>query len=606
MKSFIRILPYLIPYWSKAVWNILLNLAGALFSVFSLAMVVPFLQVLFRPSVIPVPPPPFQLDKDVLISHFYYFIDSISFTQGKSAALMFICLFVLGMFLLKNIFQYLALYVLAPIRTGVVKDLRNDIYRRILILPLAYYSEEKRGDIIARMTSDIQEVEWSVMKSFELFFREPLTILLFMVSLFTLSWSLTLFVLILLPLSGLLIGRISKSLRRKSAKSQQKMGILMSVLEESLGGLRIIKAFNAIDRAGDTYAALNEDYTRQMVRISRRTDLASPLSEFLGIIILVIILIYGGNQVLSGHIGLSAEGFIAFIALFSQLINPVKNLTMAWYQVQKGVASLDRIHHVIDAEEVITEKPDALPITALKHSIEFRDVSFRYEEEWVLKHINLCIRKGESIALVGASGSGKSTLADLIPRFHDCTEGEILIDGINIKEYRIDHVRALMGIVTQEAILFNDSILNNIAFGHEKATLPEVEAAAKAANAHEFITAMENGYYSRIGDRGSRLSGGQRQRISIARALLNQPEVLLFDEATSALDNESEKLVNEAVEHVLKKHTSVLIAHRFSSIRHVDRIIVLDQGKIVEEGTHSELLVRNGVYKKLHDLQSLA
>ncbi len=582
-----------------------MNLAGAFFSVFSLAMVVPFLQVLFRPAIIPVPPPPFRLDKDVVISHFYYFVDYLSFTQGKSMALFFICLFVLGMFLLKNIFQYLALYVLAPIRTGVVKDLRNDIYKRILILPLAYYSEEKRGDIIARMTSDIQEVEWSVMKSFELFFREPITILLFLVSLFTLSWSLTLFVLVLLPISGLLIGLISRSLRKRSVKTQQKMGVLMSVIEESLSGLRIIKSFNAIDQAGDKFAAINEDYTRQMVKISRRTDLASPLSEFLGIIILVIILIYGGSQVLSGRIGLSAEGFIAFIAIFSQLINPVKNLTMAWYQVQKGVASLDRIHQVIDAEEIIIEKNNALTIKQLDNSIELRDVSFRYEDEWVLKNINLIIRKGESIALVGSSGSGKSTLADLLPRFHDCTEGEVLVDGINIKEYRIDHIRALMGIVTQEAILFNDSVLNNIAFGKTVFDEAEVTEAARAANAHEFISGMENGYYSRIGDRGSRLSGGQRQRISIARALINKPDVLIFDEATSALDNESEKLVTEAVEQLLKKHTSVLIAHRFSSIQHVDRIIVLENGRIAEEGTHTELLLLGGVYKKLYDLQSL-
>jgi subfamily B ATP-binding cassette protein MsbA len=421
-----------------------------------------------------------------------------------------------------------------------------------------------------------------------------------------LSWPLMIFVLVLLPVSGLIIGRISRTLRRKSIKSQQMMGQLMSTIEETVSGLRIIKAFNAIDIADRKFKEMNQDYTKVMIGISRRGDLASPLSEFLGVIILVIILIYGGGMVLTNKIGLGAEGFIGFILIFSQLINPFKNLSTAWGQVQKGLASLDRINQVIDAEEIIIEKKDSKPIKVLQHSIVFRNVSFKYQDEFVLKDINLEIKKGERIAIVGISGSGKSTIADLIPRFHDCTAGEILIDGINIKEYSIHDLRALSGIVTQEPVLFNDTISNNIAFGFTEASETQIIEAAKTANAHDFIIATENGYQTFIGDRGSKLSGGQRQRISIARAILRKPEILIFDEATSSLDNESEKLVKEALEGLLKKHTSIMIAHRFSSIRHVDRIIVMHEGRIVESGTHAELIIINGHYKKLHDLQSLA
>ena len=605
MNKISQIFRYIFAYWRHALLNLLFNVLSAIFSVFSLTMIIPFLQVLFGTGSLVTVAPPLALNKDALVGNFNYGVSWLIIHEGKMSTLMLLCIFVVLLYFLKNLTQYLALYFLAPIRTGVVKDLRNDLYSKILILPLAFYSEKRRGDLIARTTNDIQEVEWSIMRSFELFFREPITIILFLITLFMLSWSLTLFVLIMLPLSGLAIGRVAKVLRKQSIKSQYKMGQLMAVIEESISGLRIIKAFNAIDIADEKFREMNRDYTKLSNGIWRRGDLASPLSEFLGVLILVTILIYGGNMVLNEHSSLSAESFIGFIAIFSQLINPVKNLTTAWYQVQKGLSSLERINQVLEAEEVITEKPDALPLKEFNESLEFRNVDFSYQEDMVLKDINLTIKKGEVIALVGASGSGKSTMADMMPRFYDPVSGAILIDGKDIRDYFISDVRGLMGIVTQEPILFNDTIFNNITFGLENVNEEDVIAAAKVANSHDFIIEMEKGYQTMIGDRGGRLSGGQRQRLSIARAVLRKPQLLIFDEATSALDSESEKLVQEALDRLLEDHTSVIIAHRFSSIQHVQRIIVLNEGKIVESGTHRQLLEMNGVYKKLYDLQSM-
>lgn len=605
MKKIRRLFNYLIPYWGYALLNIFFNLLSAFFAVFSLTMVIPFLQILFQQEKAVVSKPEFAMNKEALMGYLDYLVNALIRQEGKFHTLFFLCLFVVVLFLLKNLFAYLALYFLTPVRTGVVKDLRNDLYKQLLILPLSFYSESKRGDLIARGTNDIQEVESTIMRSFELFFREPLTILIFLVTLLALSTYLTLFVLILLPLAGLVIGRLARVLRRKSRESQQKMGQILSVVEETISGLRILKAFNALDLAGKKFREMNKDYTRMMMNIGRKGDLSSPLSEFLGVLILMIILVFGGYLVLNKEINLTAEAFIGFIIIFSQLINPAKNISTAYAQVQRGLSSLERIQQVMDADEVITEIPDARPVTAFNQHIEFRNVSFAYQEELVLSDINLSIPKGQVLALVGASGSGKSTMADLIPRFYDPLNGMVLLDGIPMKEYIISDIRLLCGIVTQEPILFNDTVFNNIAFGFRTASLEQVREAAVIANADEFIVNLPDGYYSRIGDRGSRLSGGQRQRISIARAILRNPPILILDEATSSLDSESEKQVQQAIEQAMRGRTTLVIAHRFSTIQYVDRIVVMDKGRISETGTHSSLMEQNGIYKKLFDMQTL-
>ncbi|HRY32765.1 MAG TPA: ABC transporter ATP-binding protein [Bacteroidales bacterium] len=604
MRKLKDILLLIRPYWGKALANAGLNLLAALFSVFSLTMVIPFLQVLFRQDN-PVPElPELTLNKDSLLACVDYIIAITIRDQGKFMTLFLLCLFVVVMFLLKNLFSYLALYVLTPVRTGMVRDLRNKLYDRLLILPLSYYNEKKRGDLISRATNDIQEVESSVIRSFELFFREPLTILLFLLALFTISSYLTLFVLLLLPLAGLVIGRIARKLRRRSAEAQQRMGNMLSVVEETISGLRILKAFNALDLADRKFREMNSDYTRLMTGISRKGDLSSPLSEFLGVIILMVILLFGGYLVLNNSIALSAEAFIGFIVIFSQLINPAKNISTAWAQVQRGLSSFERIRQVLDAEEVITEKPDAIRIKSFQESIIYRDVCFAYESEHVLKDINLVISKGKRLAVVGASGSGKSTLADLLPRFYDPTQGQILLDGIPLTDYHIGDLRSLFGIVTQEPVLFNDSIRNNIAFGWEAADMDTIRQAAVIANADGFIEALPEAYDTFIGDRGSKLSGGQRQRISIARAILRNPPFLILDEATSSLDSESEKQVSLALDQAMSGRTTLVIAHRLSTVMHADHIIVLDQGRIAESGTHTSLMkLETGIYRKLFEMQ---
>jgi subfamily B ATP-binding cassette protein MsbA len=482
------------------------------------------------------------------------------------------------------------------------------MYIKILKLPISYFSEKRKGDIISRMTSDVLEVEWSIMSSLESVFREPIAIVASIAVLFFMSPSLTIFVMVLLPISGFLIGQIGKSLKRTSDKGQKKMGSILSTIEETIGGLRIIKGFTAIGSTEKKFKEINQEYTGLMIKLYRKRDLASPLSEFLGVVVVVIILWYGGRLILSENSGMDAAAFLVYLGIFSQILNPAKAITAAFYNVQKGAASVERIEGILDAPEIILEKQDAISKKEFKDKIEYKNLQFAYINDTpVLKNIHLEIPKGKTIALVGASGGGKSTMADLLPRFYDPQGGELLIDGINIKDLVIDDLRGLMGIVTQESILFNDTVFNNIALGIEdQVSMDDVVAAAKIANAHEFISQMNNGYDSIVGDRGQMLSGGQRQRLSIARAVLKNPPIMILDEATSALDTESERLVQQALENLMKNRTSLVIAHRLSTIKHADEIVVIDKGEIVERGVHDELLKKNGIYKKLHDMQAFA
>lgn len=611
MKNLFKILRFALPYWGSALLNIAFNVLSVAFSLVSFVIFIPILQILFKLiPVVEVPPAGFEFslkllqNTDQLKDYFYWQIGQIIGQYGQLQALLYISLVIVGLFFLKNLFRYLAMFFLAPLRNGVVRDLRNALYQRVLILPLSYYTEQRKGDLMSRVTADVSEVEWSIMSSLEMVFREPITIASYLVTMFFISPQLTGFVLIMLPLSGLLIGQIGKSLKRTSQKGQKQMGLLLSIIEETIGGLRIIKAFNAIATSQRSFEKVNNDYNRLMNRLYRKRDLASPLSEFLGVVVIVAVLWFGGRLVLSPGSTMDAAVFLTYLGIFSQILVPAKSITQAWYNINKGAASVERIRQVLDADEVITEKPDALEVTGFSTAIEYRGVTFRYEKQDVLKRINLTIPKGKTIALVGPSGGGKSTLSDLLPRFYDCTEGELLLDGINVKDYKIDGLRGLMGIVSQESILFNDTVFNNIALGIDNPGLEAVEQAARIANAHEFIAQLPKGYQTVIGDRGVKLSGGQRQRLSIARAVLKNPPIMILDEATSALDTESERLVQEALENLMRNRTSLVIAHRLSTIQFADEIVVLQQGEIAERGTHASLIALNGVYKRLCDLQS--
>jgi len=606
MTKFSSILKYLKPYIPKVSISLTFNLLSVLFSLFSLTMLIPVLQILFDQQPLITSHPPLHLDIKSIAVNFNFVISQIILANGKVSALVFVCIVVIVLYFLKDLFQYMGVYFLAPVRTGVVKDLRNSIFSKILRLPLGYYSDERKGDIISRITSDVSEIESSIIRSLDLFFREPIMIIVYLASLIIMSPGLTLFVLILLPVSGLVIGRIGRSLRRNSLKVQRQMGFLLSIVEETLGGLRVIKAFTAENKTEKKFTDTNKVYTRLMIKNWRRRDLATPLSEFLGIAIMVVVVWYGGSLVLGMKSNLSSAQFIAYVAIFSQIINPAKQFTTAYYSVVKGMASVDRVNYILNTENNIKEKAKAKPIKEFKQGIEFRNVSFRYNTDYVLRNINLVIEKGKTVALVGQSGSGKTTLADLLPRFYDIEEGDILIDGVSIKDYKISDLRSIMGNVNQEPILFNDTFYNNIAFGVETSTEQQVIQAAKVANAHDFIMSTADGYQSGIGDRGSKLSGGQRQRISIARAILKNPPIMILDEATSSLDSESEKLVQDALYKLMESRTSLIIAHRLSTIQHADEICVLYQGEIVERGKHHELLKKNGAYKKLYDIQMFA
>ena len=594
------------PYKIRVIKSILYNFLHAIFGSLSIAMLIPILGIIFSSQQDVTEKVPFALDTATLKHLFNYYVTQIKLEYGPSVTLIFIGAIAIVATALKTGFAYLGAYELIYIRNGVVRDIRRKIYLKILSLPLPFFSEERKGDIIARMTGDVQEVEASVMSSLDMFFQSPILILVYLAMMLIMSWEMTLFVFILLPIMGALIGKVGKNLKRHSWEGQTKMGEILALMEETLSGLRVIKAFNAESKMEHRFAEENESYRRIQNRLMRRRSLAHPMSEFLGTIVIVIILWFGGSLVLGENASLTPEVFISYIALFYCIINPAKNLTNAYYSIQKGLAAMDRIDVILAAESSIQEPEQPERLQQFTGNIEYRHVDFSYNSsKQVLKDICLTIPKGKTVALVGQSGSGKSTFVDLLPRFYDVTRGAILIDGIDIRRLSFYNLRELMGNVNQDPILFNDTIYNNISFGVESATPEQVEQAARIANAHDFIMQTEKGYQTVIGDRGGKLSGGQRQRLSIARAVLKNPPIMILDEATSALDTESEKLVQQALDNLMKNRTSIVIAHRLSTIKNADLICVFHDGQIVERGTHEELLEANRIYTKLYNMQNL-
>ena len=585
---------------------VVFNLLSAVLNVFSFAALIPILQILFRTQGTATATHLMEWDwsnvKDVLANNTDYYVRELIDKVDPATTLLIIGLLLAFMTMLKTAAYFLSSASIIPIRTGIVRDIRNLLYRKITSLPLGFFSEERKGDIIARMTGDVQEVENSIMASLDMLFKNPILIISYFAALIFISWQLTVFTLLFVPVFGWMMGLVGRKLKRKSIEAQTLWSDTMSIVEETLGGLRIIKAFCAEEKMNNRFERINNDYRTSVQRVNIRQQMAHPMSEFLGTVMIVIVLWVGGVLVLNQQM-LSGPTFIYYLVMLYSIINPLKEVSKAAYNIPKGLASMERVDKILKAEDSIKEKQNPVHIKAFEHQIEFRHVSFRYGEQWVLKDINLIIEKGKTVALVGQSGSGKSTLVDLIPRYYDVQEGEILIDGVNVKDLGIHDLRQLIGNVNQEAILFNDSFRNNITFGVDSATQEQVEQAARIANAHEFIMQTEQGYDTCIGDRGGRLSGGQRQRVSIARAILKNPPILILDEATSALDTESERLVQDALERLMKTRTTVAIAHRLSTIKNADEICVLHEGHIVERGTHNELIALGGYYKKLHDMQ---
>ncbi len=608
MKRFERILFYLRTQKRNIVLYVVFNLLSIIFSLISLVMLSPFLGLLFAKEKLITTQPSISFSKDGMASvlaYLKYYLSSLIQDHGEIYALGFICIIIITSIFFKNLFTYLSYRVLAPMRNYVMTKLRSDLYAKILELPIGFFTEQKKGDIISRMSNDANEIEWSVMSTLEGLIRDPLNIIIILGVLIYISPLLSLFLLVLLPLTGFLIGRLSRSLKKQSTASAEELGSLMSILDETLGGLRVIKAFNAERILRNRFFTTNNNLNHIRNKMNFRRDLASPMSEFMGVLVLCCILWFGGRLVLGHEAGLEAADFINYIVVFTQIINPAKSLSTAFYNSQRGSAAILRIEEILQAPLTVTDLPNATTINQFEKQIEFRNVSFSYDNIPILKNINLIIEKGKTIALVGSSGAGKSSLADLIPRFHDVSDGDILIDGVNIKNISLNSVRNLMGIVTQEPILFNDTIANNISLGIEHASLESIEQAAKVANALDFIRKKEDGFDTNIGDRGSKLSGGERQRITIARAVLKNPPVLILDEATSSLDTESERLVQDAINNMMQNRTSIVIAHRLSTIRHADEIIVLHKGEIAERGTHDSLLLHGGIYKKLVDMQEV-
>ncbi len=607
MKEFLQILRRFIPPYKKYLaLTVIFNILSAVLNIFSFAALIPILQILFRTDGTGTATQlmPWSLDniKEVLANNADYYVTQLIGNVGPTTTLLLIGLFLAFATFLKTGAYFLSSATIIPIRTGVVRDIRNQLYHKITSLPLGFFSEERKGDIIARMTGDVGEIESSIMSSLDMLFKNPILIISYFTALLFISWQLTLFTLVFVPIFGWFMGFVGRKLKRKSIAAQSLWSDTMSQVEETLGGLRIIKAFCAEDKMNQRFDRINSDYRNSVQRVNIRQQMAHPMSEFLGTVLIIIVLWVGGILVLDQQI-LSGPTFIYYLVMLYSIINPLKDFSKAGYNIPKGLASMERVDKILKAENTIKEPASPKHIASFEHQIEFRHVSFRYGEQWVLRDINLVIEKGKTVALVGQSGSGKSTLVDLIPRYYDVQEGEVLIDGINVKELGIHDLRQLIGNVNQEAILFNDSFRNNITFGVDSATQEQVEQAAKIANAHEFIMQTEHGYDTNIGDRGGRLSGGQRQRVSIARAILKNPPILILDEATSALDTESERLVLDALERLMKTRTTVAIAHRLSTIKNADEICVMHEGEIVERGTHEQLLAQGGYYKKLHDMQ---
>ena len=607
MKEFLQILRRFIPPYKKYLaLTVIFNILSAVLNIFSFAALIPILQILFRTEGAGTATElmPWSLDnlKEVLANNADYYVTQLIGDVGATTTLLLIGLFLAFATFLKTGAYFLSSATIIPIRTGVVRDIRNQLYHKITSLPLGFFSEERKGDIIARMTGDVGEIESSIMSSLDMLFKNPILIISYFTALIFISWQLTLFTLVFVPIFGWFMGYVGRKLKRKSIAAQSLWSDTMSQVEETLGGLRIIKAFCAEDKMNKRFDGINSEYRDSIQRVNIRQQMAHPMSEFLGTVLIIIVLWVGGILVLDQQI-LSGPTFIYYLVMLYSIINPLKDFSKASYNIPKGLASMERVDKILKAENTIKEPANPKHIASFEHQIEFRHVSFRYGEQWVLKDINLVIEKGKTVALVGQSGSGKSTLVDLIPRYYDVQEGEVLIDGINIKDLGIHDLRQLIGNVNQEAILFNDSFYGNITFGVDSATREQVEQAAHIANAHEFIMQTEHGYDTNIGDRGGRLSGGQRQRVSIARAILKNPPILILDEATSALDTESERLVQDALERLMKTRTTVAIAHRLSTIKNADEICVLHEGEIVERGTHEELLEKGGYYRKLHEMQ---